>query len=105
MKPKTAFTTDQEILRKIEKLRGNEKRGTFVDHLNKLGPKITGHLKNQQQRGENQVSRDETKQAQLVRSIATEVAYEIIEEHLDEYEHKQKKPDDFEVQLCEDEST
>ena len=42
---------------------------------------------------------------QLIRSIAKEVAYEIIYEHLEEYEHKQKKPDDFEVQLCEDEST
>jgi hypothetical protein len=101
MKPKTAFTTNQEILRKIEKLRINEKRGTFVDHLNKLGHKITGHPKNQQQRGENQMSREETQQARLVRSIATEVAYEIIEEHLDEYEHKPKKPDDFEAQLCE----
>lgn len=38
---------------------------------------------------------------QLIRSIAKEVAYETIYEHLEEYEHKPKKPDDFEVQLCE----
>ena len=37
----------------------------------------------------------------LIHVIATEVAYEVIEEHLDEYEHKPKKPDDIEAQLCE----
>jgi len=50
------------------------------------------------------MSKVESKQAQLahlINTIAKEVAYEIIYEHLDEYEHKPKKPDDFEVQLCE----
>ena len=54
------------------------------------------------------MSKSESKQAQLtrlIRTIAKEVAYEVIEEHLEEYEHKPKKPDDFEAQLCEGEST
>jgi len=38
----------------------------------------------------------------LIRVIAAEVAYEVLEEHLDEYEHKPRKPDDYEVQLCEE---
>jgi hypothetical protein len=34
----------------------------------------------------------------LMRSIAREVAYEVIDEHLEDYEHKQKKPDATELE-------
>jgi len=34
----------------------------------------------------------------LLRSIAREVAYEVIDEHLEDYEHKQKKPDAAELE-------
>jgi hypothetical protein len=47
----------------------------------------------------------QTRLTRLIRTIAKEVAYEIMYEHLEEYEHKPKKADDFEAQLCEGEST
>jgi len=40
LKVKVAFTMDKEILREIEKLRGREKRSTFLEHLIKLGLKV-----------------------------------------------------------------
>jgi hypothetical protein len=43
----------------------------------------------------------QTRLTRLIKNLAKEVAYEIIEEHLEEYEHKPKKPDDLEVQLYE----
>jgi DNA-binding FadR family transcriptional regulator len=38
------------------------------------------------------------KLVQLIRRIAREEAYEVIDEHLDEYEHKEKPVEDFEVE-------
>lgn len=35
----------------------------------------------------------------LIRTIAKEVAYEVIDEHLEEYEHKPKKADEVEAQI------
>lgn len=37
MKVKIAFTVDSEILKEIERLRGREKRSTFIEHLIRLG--------------------------------------------------------------------
>lgn len=37
------------------------------------------------------------KLVELIRRIAKEEAYEAIDEHLDEYEHKEKPPEDFET--------
>ena len=34
--------------------------------------------------------------------IAREVAYEVIDEHLEEYEHKEKQPQPFEIESGED---
>jgi hypothetical protein len=34
----------------------------------------------------------------LIRDIARDVAWEVIDEHLDEYEHKEKPAEDFEVE-------
>ena len=34
----------------------------------------------------------------LIRSIAREAAYEAIDEHLEDYEHKPKKPDETEME-------
>jgi len=36
----------------------------------------------------------ERAQRQLIRTIAKEVAYEVLFEHLEEYEHKPKKADE-----------
>jgi len=38
------------------------------------------------------------KLVQLIRRIAREEAYEAIDEHLDEYEHKEKPMEDFETE-------
>ncbi|MBT0160747.1 hypothetical protein G4O51_12275 [Candidatus Bathyarchaeota archaeon A05DMB-2] len=38
------------------------------------------------------------KLVQLIRRIAKEEAYEVIDEHLDEYEHKEKPLEDFETE-------
>jgi len=38
------------------------------------------------------------KLVQLIRRIAKEEAYEVIDEHLDEYEHKEKPVENFEVE-------
>ena len=38
----------------------------------------------------------------LIRRIAREVAYEVIDEHLEEYEHKEKQPQPFEIESGED---
>ena len=38
------------------------------------------------------------KLVELVRRIAKEEAYEAIDEHLDEYEHKEKPQEDFETE-------
>ena len=45
---------------------------------------------------------DELAQRRLIRTIATEVAYEILQEHLDEYEHTPKKTDHTETKLHKD---
>ena len=45
MKSYLAVTVDSEIYRKIENLRGREKRSTFVEHLLKLGIKEYSRLK------------------------------------------------------------
>jgi len=34
----------------------------------------------------------------LIRSQAQEVAYEVLDEHLEDYEHKEKKPDAAELE-------
>jgi len=39
MKNYLAVTIDSELYRKIERLRGREKRSTFVEHLLRLGMK------------------------------------------------------------------
>jgi hypothetical protein len=39
-------------------------------------------------------------QRRLIRTIATEVAYEVLFEHLEEYEHKPKKADDQHGEPC-----
>ncbi len=36
--------------------------------------------------------------ARLIRSIAREVAYEVIDEHLEDYMHKPKRPDATELE-------
>ena len=41
------------------------------------------------------------KLVELVRRIAKEEAYEAIDEHLDEYEHKEKPLEDFETKVSE----
>jgi DNA-binding FadR family transcriptional regulator len=41
------------------------------------------------------------KLVQLIRRIAREEAYEVIDEHLDEYEHKEKPLKDFETEVGE----
>ena len=38
------------------------------------------------------------KLVELIRRIAKEEAYEVIDEHLDEYEHKEKPQEDFETE-------
>jgi len=40
MKRHIGLTIDSELLNKIEKLRGREKRSTFIEHLLKLGLKV-----------------------------------------------------------------
>jgi len=40
MKQHIGLTIDCELLKKIEKLRGREKRSTFIEHLLKLGLKV-----------------------------------------------------------------
>jgi len=37
MKVKIAFTMDKDVLREVERLRGREKRSTFLEHLIRLG--------------------------------------------------------------------
>jgi len=39
MKLRTSFTISSELLRKIDRLRGREKRSTFVEYLLRLGLK------------------------------------------------------------------
>jgi DNA-binding FadR family transcriptional regulator len=46
----------------------------------------------------NLVSIDFEKLVQLIRRQAKEVAYEVIDEHLEEYEHKEKTPDQTDVE-------
>ena len=41
------------------------------------------------------------KLVELIRRIAKEEAYEVIDEHLDEYEHKEKPLEDFEAEVGE----
>ena len=38
----------------------------------------------------------------LIRRIAREEAWEAIDEHLEDYEHKEKPAEDFEVELAEE---
>lgn len=38
----------------------------------------------------------------LIRKIAREEAWEAIDEHLEDYEHKEKPAEDFEVELAEE---
>jgi len=38
------------------------------------------------------------KLVQLIRRIAREESYEVIDEHLDEYEHKERPAEDFETE-------
>jgi hypothetical protein len=38
------------------------------------------------------------KLVQIIRQIAKEVCYEIIDEHLNDYEHKEKKTEEFETE-------
>lgn len=40
MKRHIGLTIDCKLLNKIEKLRGREKRSTFIEHLLKLGLKV-----------------------------------------------------------------
>jgi len=40
MKRHIGLTIDCELLKKIEKLRGREKRSTFIEHLLGLGLKV-----------------------------------------------------------------
>lgn len=40
---------------------------------------------------------------QLIRRLAKEVAWEVIDEHLDDYEHKEKPAEDFEAECGQDE--
>ena len=40
MKQHIGLTIDCELLKKIEKLRGREKRSSFIEHLLKLGLKV-----------------------------------------------------------------
>ena len=46
----------------------------------------------------NEPQNDRTKLTELIRSMAREVAYDAIDEHLEEFEHKQKKPDSTEME-------
>lgn len=39
MKHHIGMTIDSELLKKIERLRGRERRSTFIEHLVRLGPK------------------------------------------------------------------
>ena len=41
---------------------------------------------------------DNTELTKLMRSIAREIAYEAIIEHLEDFEHKPKKPDPVELE-------
>jgi hypothetical protein len=45
-----------------------------------------------------QNSNDRAELTRLMRSIAREVAYEVLDEHLEDYEHKPKKPDPAEME-------
>jgi len=45
MKHHIGLTIDSQLLREIERLRGREKRSTFMEHLIRLGLKI--YVKNQ----------------------------------------------------------
>ena len=40
MKTKVAFTVTKDILDEVERLRGREKRSTFLEHLIKLGLEV-----------------------------------------------------------------
>ena len=40
MKEHIGLTIDCELLKKIEELRGREKRSTFIEHLLRLGLKV-----------------------------------------------------------------
>jgi len=46
MKQHIGLTIDCELLKKIEKLRGREKRSTFIEHLLRLGLRV--HLKEEE---------------------------------------------------------
>jgi hypothetical protein len=41
---------------------------------------------------------DKKELTRLMRSIAREVAYEVIDEHLEDYEHTARKPDQTELE-------
>ena len=45
-----------------------------------------------------QNSNEKAKLTRLIRSIAREVTYEVIDEHLEEYGHKPKKLDETEME-------
>lgn len=45
-----------------------------------------------------EINTERTELTRLIRSIAREVAYEAIYEHLEEFEHKQKKIDPAEME-------
>ena len=40
MKQHIGLTIDRELLQRIEKLRGREKRSTFIEHLLRIGLKV-----------------------------------------------------------------
>ena len=50
MKEHIGLTIDCELLKEIEKLRGREKRSTFIEHLLKLGLKVYLEGKNEQKK-------------------------------------------------------
>lgn len=46
----------------------------------------------------NEIQIDQAKLAELARSITRKVVSEAIDEHLEEFEHKQKKPDPIKME-------
>jgi hypothetical protein len=47
---------------------------------------------------EPEIRMERAELTRLIRSIAREVAYEVIDEHLDDYEHAPRKPDETEME-------
>ncbi len=47
---------------------------------------------------QQQSSNEKAELTRLIRSIAREVAYEALDEHLEDYEHNPKKPDASEME-------